>query len=74
MQLIKTCSCTVLGSILLPYFIVKRYKNDKNRHLTFYINSTKIIVPYPDSYEKFRNIVGYSTIGAISGMILGNFI
>ena len=72
MQLFKTCSCSVLFGILVPYFLLNNDKNEKI--LSFYINSTKLVVPYPENYEKFRDIVNYSTIGAISGMIIGSCI
>ena len=70
MNLLKVTSISIFLGTTFPLLI----ENDKNKDskLNLFINRTKVNIDYPYQIEKLQKQILYSSVGIISGIIIGS--
>lgn len=70
MNLLKVTSISIFLGTTFPLLI----ENDKNKDskLNLFINRSKVNIDYPYQIEKLQKQILYSSVGIISGIIIGS--
>ena len=72
MNVLKMTSFSLIFGVAVPYYFVKDCKSTEITKVP--INGTIVTVPVSNLHYKIYNIINYSAIGVVSGLIIGNFI
>lgn len=70
MNLLRVTSISIFLGTTFPLLI----ENDKNKDskLNLFINRTKVNIDFPYQIEKLQKQILYSSVGIISGIIIGS--